>query len=183
MPAFWCWRAWTTHISEALVRLRSWPVYASVSDAWHITASHPQGLGEQRALRLALERAGLSPADVDYLNAHATSTPIGDAGELQAIRSVFGDGTALAISSTKGATGHTVGAAGAIEAIYSVLSIVKGVCPPTLNLEKPDAEFTGLNLVPRTAQERPVRVALSNSFGFGSTKVALAFTRVSGGAA
>ena len=151
--------------------------YASVSDAYHITASHPEGLGEQRALRLSLERAGMAPDTVDYLNAHATGTQIGDAGELHAIMSVFGKDGRLAISSTKGAMGHTFGAAGAIEAIVSILSITHGACPPTLNLEKPDEEFAGLNLVPCKPQERPVRVALSNSFGFGSTKVALVFSR------
>ncbi len=152
--------------------------YASVSDGYHITASHPEGIGEQRAMRLALERGGLAPGDVDYLNAHATSTTIGDNGELRAIRNVFGNGDRLAISSTKGATGHTFGAAGAIEAIYSILAIENGVCPPTLNLHRPEEEFAGLNLVPLTAQRRPVRVALSNSFGFGSTKVALVFERL-----
>jgi len=152
--------------------------YASVSDGYHITASHPDGIGEQRAIRFALERGGLAPADVDYLNAHATSTTIGDSGELRAIRSVFGNNDRLAISSTKGATGHTFGAAGAIEAIYSILAIENGLCPPTLNLHEPEEEFAGLNLVPLKAQKRPVRIALSNSFGFGSTKVALVFGRV-----
>jgi 3-oxoacyl-[acyl-carrier-protein] synthase II len=114
---------------------------------------------------------------VDYLNAHATGTRIGDAGELRAVGSVFGNDAHLAISSTKGTTGHTFGAAGAIEAIISILSLEQGVCPPTLNLQKPDAEFAGLNLVPREAQQRSVRVAVSNSFGFGSTKVALVFCR------
>ncbi|MGA2612500.1 MAG: beta-ketoacyl-ACP synthase II [Spirochaetia bacterium] len=151
--------------------------YASVSDAYHITASHPEGLGEQRALRISLERAGVPPDGVDYLNAHATGTQIGDAGELHAIVSVFGKDARLAISSTKGAMGHTFGAAGAIEAIVSILSIARGACPPTLNLEEPDKEFAGLNLVPCRPQERPVRVAMSNSFGFGSTKVALVFSR------
>lgn len=152
--------------------------YASVSDGFHVTASHPDGIGEQRAMRLALERGGLTPADVDYLNAHATSTTIGDAGELRAIRAVFRDNDRLAISSTKGATGHTFGAAGAIEAIYSILAIERGVCPPTLNLHQPEEEFAGLNLVPLVAQRKPVRIALSNSFGFGSTKAALVFGSV-----
>jgi len=151
--------------------------YASVSDAYHITASHPQGLGEQRALRLALQRAGISPDEVDYLNAHGTGTKVGDASELRAIISVFGADARLAISSTKGAMGHTFGAAGAIEAIVSILAIRHGACPPTLNLEKPDDEFAALNLVPREAQERRVRVVVSNSYGFGSTKVALVFSQ------
>ncbi|HYW84191.1 MAG TPA: beta-ketoacyl-ACP synthase II, partial [Spirochaetia bacterium] len=104
--------------------------YASVSDAYHITASHPEGLGEQRALRLSLERAGIAPDEVDYLNAHATGTQIGDAGELHAIQSVFGKQARVAISSTKGAMGHTFGAAGAIEAIIAILSITHQACPP-----------------------------------------------------
>jgi 3-oxoacyl-[acyl-carrier-protein] synthase II len=153
--------------------------YASVSDAYHITATHPEGLGEQRALRLCLQRAGIPPQSVDYLNAHATGTQIGDAGELHAIRAVFGSDTGMAISSTKGAMGHTFGAAGAIEAIITVLSITRQGCPPTVNLEKPDEGSAGMNLVRGKAQMRPVRVALSNSFGFGSTKVALVFTAAS----
>jgi len=153
--------------------------YASVSDGYHITATHPEGLGEQRALRLSLERAQIPPDAVDYLNAHATGTQIGDAGELHAIQAVFGKDSRLAISSTKGAMGHTFGAAGAIEAIVSVLSIMHQACPPTLNLETPDPEFAGLDLVRGKPEERPIRVALSNSFGFGSTKVALAFSQVS----
>jgi 3-oxoacyl-[acyl-carrier-protein] synthase II len=151
--------------------------YASVSDAYHITASHPEGLGEQRALRLSLERAGIPPERVDYLNAHATGTQIGDIGELRAIRAVFGKDARLSISSTKGAMGHTFGAAGAIEAVVAVLTLWHGACPPTLNLEKPDEEFAGLDLVPLKPRERPVNVAVSNSFGFGSTKVALVFAR------
>jgi 3-oxoacyl-[acyl-carrier-protein] synthase II len=153
--------------------------YASVSDAYHITATHPEGLGEQRALRLSLQRAGIPPQSVDYLNAHATGTQIGDAGELHAIRAVFGSDTGMAVSSTKGAMGHTFGAAGAIEAIIAVLSITRQGCPPTVNLEKPDEASAGLNLVRGKAQMRPVRVALSNSFGFGSTKVALVFAAAS----
>jgi 3-oxoacyl-[acyl-carrier-protein] synthase II len=153
--------------------------YSSVSDAYHITATHPEGLGEQRALRLCLERAGISPQSVDYLNAHATGTQIGDAGELHAIKAVFGTDTGMAISSTKGAMGHTFGAAGAIEAIIAVLSIIHQACPPTVNLEKPDDKFAGMNLVRGKPEMRPVRVALSNSFGFGSTKVALVFSAAS----
>jgi len=114
---------------------------------------------------------------VDYLNAHATGTQIGDAGELHAIQSVFGKQARVAISSTKGAMGHTFGAAGAIEAIIAILSITHQACPPTMNLEEPEGEFAGLNLVRGKPEERPVRVAMSNSFGFGSTKVALVFSR------
>jgi len=153
--------------------------YASVSDAYHITATHPEGLGEQRALRESLKRAGIPPGDVDYLNAHATGTQIGDSGEIHAIRAVFGKDTNVAVSSTKGAMGHTFGAAGAIEAIISVLSITRQACPQTVNLEKPDEEFAGLNLVREKPEMRRVRVALSNSFGFGATKVALVFSAAS----
>lgn len=165
-------------------RRRGAPIYAelagysSVSDAYHLTATSPGGEGETRALAECLRRAGISADQVNYLNAHATSTPIGDRGELVAIRNVFGENPSAAISATKSATGHTLGAAGAIEAIYSILAINHGVVPPTLNLENPEPGFDGFNLVPGTAQERPVTVAVSNAFGFGATKVTLAFRRV-----
>jgi 3-oxoacyl-[acyl-carrier-protein] synthase II len=151
--------------------------FASASDGYHVAASHPEGLGEQRALRGALARAKMNPEEIDYLNAHATSTPVGDKGELSAIRAVFGQQTSLAISSTKSATGHTLGAAGAVEAIFSICAVRSGVVPPTLNLEEVDEGYESMNLVPNTAQEREVRVALSNAFGFGATKVALIFRR------
>ncbi len=152
--------------------------YASASDAYHITATSPDGEGEYRAISTCLERAKIRPDQVDYFNAHATSTPVGDRGELAAIRRVTGDKPAAAISSTKSATGHTLGAAGAIEAIYSILAIRNGVVPPTLNLEDPEEGFDDFNLVPKEPQERKVDIALSNAFGFGATKVTLAFKRV-----
>jgi 3-oxoacyl-[acyl-carrier-protein] synthase II len=152
--------------------------YASVGDAFHITATSPDGEGEARAIRTCLDRAGLRPDEVDYLNAHATSTPVGDRGELSAMRQVFGRAPKVAISSTKSATGHTLGAAGAVAAIYSVLSIQNNAVPPTLNLEDPEEGYDDMNLVPNTAQERTVDVAVSNAFGFGATKVTLAFKRV-----
>lgn len=151
--------------------------FASASDGYHVAASHPEGLGEQRALRRALERAGMEPSAVSYINAHATGTQGGDKGELSAIRAVFGE--APAVSSTKSATGHTMGAAGALEAIYSICAVREGIAPPTINLEEPDEGFETMNLVPRHAQERKIHVALSNSFGFGATKVALIFKRPS----
>lgn len=151
--------------------------FASASDGYHVAASHPEGLGEQRALRLAIDRAGVPSDEVDYINAHATSTQVGDKGELSAIRSVFGDSLRLAVSSTKSATGHTMGAAGVLEAIYSISALRHGVVPPTLNLEEPDEGFESMNLVPKTAQERPIDTVVSNSFGFGATKVALVFRR------
>ena len=149
--------------------------FASQSDAYHVSASHPDGAGEQLTLRNALRSASVEPADIDYLNAHATSTPVGDAGELAAIRAVFGDGGGPAVSSTKSATGHTLGAAGAIEAIFTVLAVVEGTIPGMMNLENPDPASAGIDLVGPAARKAPVRIALSNSFGFGSTKSALIF--------
>ncbi|HVO40068.1 MAG TPA: beta-ketoacyl-ACP synthase II [Spirochaetia bacterium] len=161
--------------AEILAELRG---FASASDAHHIAASHPQGLGEQRAMRWALERAGLSAGDIGYVNAHATSTGVGDLGELAAISAVFGNNERTAVSSTKSATGHTCGAAGALEAIFSVCALRSGMVPPTLNLEDPEPEYAGMNLVPLKAQERRMNAVLSNSFGFGATKVALVFSAV-----
>lgn len=152
--------------------------FASQSDAHHVSASHPQGAGEQLTLRNALRSASIEPAAVDYLNAHATSTPIGDSGELAAIRAVFGAGGGPAISSTKSATGHTLGAAGAIEAIFSIQAIKTGTIPGTLNLEHPDPATEGLDVVGPEPRQQPVRVALSNAFGFGSTKAAVIFAAV-----
>lgn len=163
--------------AELLAELRG---FASASDGYHIAASHPEGLGEQRAMRLALARAGLGASEVDYVNAHATGTQVGDGGELTAIRSVFGADGRLAVSSTKSATGHTFGAAGALEAIYAICAIREGAVPPTLNLAEVDEGFESLNLVAGRTQERPVHAALSNSFGFGATKVALVFAEARG---
>jgi len=152
--------------------------YASASDAYHITATKPDGEGERRAIGECLRRARIDPSEVQYVNAHATSTPVGDRGELAAMRAVFGVRQSLAISSTKSATGHTLGAAGAIAAIYSILAINHNAVPPTLNLEEPEEGFEDMNLVPKIAQERTVNVALTNAFGFGATKVSLVFRRV-----
>ncbi len=152
--------------------------FASQSDAYHVSASHPDGLGEQLTLKNALRSASIEPADIDYLNAHATSTPVGDAGELAAIRAVFGADRGPAVSSTKSATGHTLGAAGAIEAIFSILAVVEGTVPGMANLEHPDPASVGIDLVGPAARPAPVRIALSNSFGFGSTKSALIFAAV-----
>jgi 3-oxoacyl-[acyl-carrier-protein] synthase II len=149
--------------------------FASASDAHHVAASHPEGLGERRAMGLALERAGLRPEEVGYVNAHATSTHGGDLGELAAMAAVFGRDGRVAVSSTKSATGHTCGAAGALEAIFSICALKTGIVPPTLNLEDPEPDYTGMNLVPNEAQERRLKAVLSNSFGFGATKVALVF--------
>ncbi len=152
--------------------------YCSTSDAFHITATSPDGAGESKSLRKSLDRARINPEDVDYLNAHATSTPIGDRGELAAVRALFGQKPRLAVSSTKSATGHTLGAAGALEAIYTVMAVRNNVLPPTLNLESVESGYEDLNLVPKEAQERKVNVALSNAFGFGSTKASLVFKKM-----
>ena len=151
--------------------------YAANNDAYHITAPSPEGEGAGRCMQLTLEDAELSPVDVDYINAHGTSTPYNDVNETQAIKRVFGEHAArLAISSTKSMTGHGLGAAGAIEAAYTVLTVVHDVIPPTINLDHPDPECD-LDYVPNVARRAPVRVALSNSFGFGGANACLAFRK------
>lgn len=142
---------------------------SATADAHHITAPHPEGEGASRAMRLALAEAGLAPADVDYVNTHGTSTPLGDVAELKAVQQTFGDAAyALNISSTKSMTGHLLGAAGAVEAIACVLAIREGFAPPTINHFTDDPEIDArLNLTFDHAQRRRVDVALSNGFGFG----------------
>lgn len=148
------------------------------SDGYHITAPHPEGTGAAMAMQNALKDAGLTADAVDYINAHATSTPAGDELEIQAIKTVFGNHAyQLAVSSSKSMIGHLLGAAGAVEAIFSILAIQDNIAPPTINLDNP-ALNCDLNLVPHTAQARPINVALSNSFGFGGTNGALLFARV-----
>jgi 3-oxoacyl-[acyl-carrier-protein] synthase II len=144
-------------------------------DAHHITAPAEDGNGGFRAMKAAFRRAGLTPEDIDYINAHGTSTPLGDEIELGAVKRLFGDAAyKVAMSSTKSAIGHLLGAAGAVEAIYCVLAMKYGAIPPTLNLDNP-SEGCDINLVPHTAQERKVKHALSNSFGFGGTNASLIF--------
>jgi 3-oxoacyl-[acyl-carrier-protein] synthase II len=152
--------------------------YGATADASHITLPAPGGIGAVRAARRALEKAGLEPAEVDHVNAHATSTPEGDKAELQAIRTIFGDhASKVAITANKSMLGHSLGAAGAIEAITTILSIREGCIPPTINLVDPDPEAAGLDLTPNTATRREVSLALSNSFGFGGQNTALVFRR------
>jgi 3-oxoacyl-[acyl-carrier-protein] synthase II len=158
--------------------------YGATSDAYHLTQPAPEGEGAQRAMKMAFRDGKIDPERVGYVNAHATSTPIGDKQELQALKRVFGDRALAArhaggvwISATKGMTGHLLGAAGGLEAVISVKSLVTGVIPPTINLEDPDEEAEGMELVPHTARERKLDVVLSNAFGFGGTNVTLAFAR------
>jgi 3-oxoacyl-[acyl-carrier-protein] synthase II len=152
--------------------------YGATADASHITLPAPGGIGAIRAARRALEKAGLTPADIDHVNAHATSTPEGDKAELQAIRTIFGDDAGrIAITANKSMLGHSLGAAGAIEAIATVMTMRQGCIPPTINLHDPDPEAAGLDLTPNVAATREVRAALSNSFGFGGQNTALVFSR------
>jgi 3-oxoacyl-[acyl-carrier-protein] synthase II len=155
--------------------------YGATADASHITLPAPGGIGAVRAARRALEKAGLSPADVDHVNAHATSTPEGDKSELQAIKAILGEHASdVPITANKSMIGHTLGAAGAIESIVSVMTIRESCIPPTINLQDPDPEAAGLTIVANTAQGRDVDVVLSNSFGFGGQNTALIFRRWNG---
>ena len=151
--------------------------YGLSGDAHHITAPAPGGEGGKRAMIAALNDAGLKPSDVDYINAHGTSTGLGDVGELTAVKELFA-GTNACMSSTKSTTGHLLGAAGAVEAIFCTLAIRDGVVPPTINLNDPIDEVGDFNLVPNVAQKRKVNVAVSNSFGFGGTNASLVIKRV-----
>lgn len=151
--------------------------YGLSGDAYHITAPAEGGEGGLRAMRAALRDAGLQPSDVDYINAHGTSTGLGDIGELMAVKNLFGDAP-VSMSSTKSVTGHLLGAAGAVEAIFCVLAIRDGVVPPTINLENPEDAVGDFDLVPNVAKQRKVDVAISNSFGFGGTNASLVLKRV-----
>jgi 3-oxoacyl-[acyl-carrier-protein] synthase II len=152
--------------------------YGLSGDAYHITAPSSDGDGAFRCMQAALKRAGVGPAEVDYVNAHGTSTPLGDEIELGAVTRLAGDAVkGLTMSSTKSSTGHLLGAAGAIEAIFSVLSIRDSIAPPTINLDNPSIE-TEIDLVPHTAKKMNIDVALSNSFGFGGTNASLVFKKV-----
>ncbi len=154
--------------------------YAATADAHHVTAPPEEGEGAVRAMRLCLEKAGLSPQDVGYINAHATSTPVGDRSESRAVRAVFGRrADEIPISSIKSMTGHLLGAAGAVEAIVCVLAIRDGMIPPTINYETPDPACD-LDYVPNVARAKRVDVALSNSFGFGGHNATLVFRRFEG---
>jgi 3-oxoacyl-[acyl-carrier-protein] synthase II len=151
--------------------------YGLSGDAYHITAPAENGDGAYRCMRAAVKRAGIDVSEIDYVNAHGTSTPMGDEIELGAVERLFANSAGkLAMSSTKSAIGHLLGAAGAVEAIFSVLAIRDNIAPPTLNLEQPSVE-TPIDLVPHRARERPINTVLSNSFGFGGTNASLVLRR------
>jgi len=165
-------------------RARGARIYAEVigyglsGDAYHITSPSPDGDGAFRSMSAALKRAGLTAADIDYINAHGTSTQVGDEIELGAVERLLGNAASkISMSSTKSSTGHLLGAAGAIEAIFSILAIRDNIVPPTINLDNPSVQ-TGIDLVPHTARKREVNVALSNSFGFGGTNASVILQRV-----
>ena len=148
--------------------------YGLSGDAYHVTAPHPEGSGAFRSMQMALKKAGLTPADIDYINAHGTSTPMGDELELGAVRRLFGDAiSTVSMSSTKSAIGHLLGGAGAVETIFCILAIRDQIVPPTLNLDNPSDSCVGVDLVPHVAKKRKVRAALNNSFGFGGTNASL----------
>jgi 3-oxoacyl-[acyl-carrier-protein] synthase II len=156
-------------------------IYAELSgfgmsaDAHHMTSPHPDGDGAARCMAMAMKHAKLNPSDIDYINAHGTSTPQGDVAETKALKRCLGDAAkSLAVSSTKSMIGHLLGAAGGVEAVYTALAISDQVAPPTINLNNPSAECD-LDYVPNVAREMPIGAALSNSFGFGGTNGTLAF--------
>lgn len=153
--------------------------YGLSGDAYHITSPSEDGDGGFRAMRAALKNAGINPEDVDYINAHGTSTPVGDGIECTAVKRLFENSLdKLSMSSTKSAIGHLLGAAGAVEAIYTAKAIETGICPPTLNLENVSEPCQGIDLVPKTAKEKAITTALSNSFGFGGTNASLIMRKV-----
>ena len=152
--------------------------YGMSGDAYHITAPAEDGDGAFRCMSAALKRAGITPGEIDYINAHGTSTPLGDEIELGAVQRLLGEAASgVSMSSTKSAIGHLLGAAGAVEAIFCILAMRDSIVPPTLNLDNPSVEAL-VDLVPHRARRRPVTVALSNSFGFGGTNASLVFRKV-----
>jgi len=148
--------------------------YGLTGDAYHVTAPHPEGDGAYRSMQMALRKAGLEPKDIDYINAHGTSTPLGDELELGAVRRLFGDAIkTVSMSSTKSMIGHLLGGAGAVESIFCILALRDQVVPPTINLDNPSESCEGVDLVPKVAKQRSVKAVLNNSFGFGGTNASL----------
>ena len=153
--------------------------YGMSGDAYHVTAPHPEGAGGFRAMQVAMKRSGLDVSDIDYINAHGTSTPMGDELELGSVKKLFGNAVGkLSMSSTKSAIGHLLGGAGAVEAIFCILAMRDQIVPPTLNLDNPSDTCSGMDLVPHVAKERPVKAVLNNSFGFGGTNASLVFRAI-----
>ena len=153
--------------------------YGMSGDAYHVTAPHPEGSGAYRSMEMALRKSGLSPADIDYINAHGTSTPLGDELELGAVRRLFGNAiSTVSMSSTKSAIGHLLGGAGAVESIFCILALRDQIVPPTLNLDNPSEGVEGVDLVPHVAKKRQVKAVLNNSFGFGGTNASLVMRAV-----
>ena len=153
--------------------------YGLTGDAYHVTAPHEDGSGGFRSMKNALARAGVDPADIDYINAHGTSTPLGDEIELNAVRRLFGSALdTTSMSSTKSAIGHLLGGAGAVEAIFCLLAMRDQVAPPTINLDNPSEGCKGVDLVPNVPKEREIRACLNNSFGFGGTNASLVLKKV-----
>ena len=166
-------------------RARGAKIYAEVigyglsGDAYHVTAPHPEGSGAFRAMEMAMRKSGLALSDIDYINAHGTSTPLGDELELGAVRRLFGDAMgSLSMSSTKSAIGHLLGGAGAVESIFCILAMRDQIVPPTLNLDNPSDNCAGVDLVPHVAKQRSVKAVLNNSFGFGGTNASLVLRAV-----
>jgi len=152
--------------------------YGMSGDAYHITAPAEDGDGAYRCMRMAIDRAGIDMREIDYVNAHGTSTPMGDEIELRAVERLFGNSAAdLSMSSTKSAIGHLLGAAGAVEAVFSLLAMRDNIAPPTINLENPSIE-TAIDLVPNAAIKKEINIVLSNSFGFGGTNASLILRKV-----
>lgn len=147
--------------------------YGTTSDAFHLTAGREDGDGAKRAMELALAQGGIAPGDVQHLNAHATSTPVGDHGELEAIKTIFGTSNSVAVTSTKSATGHLLGAAGGLEAIYAILALRDQIAPATLNLDNPDPAAQGIDIVSGKSRPMAIEHVLSNGFGFGGVNASV----------
>jgi 3-oxoacyl-[acyl-carrier-protein] synthase II len=151
--------------------------YGTTSDAYHMTAGPEDGNGAVRAMQIAIAQSGIAPSAIQHLNAHSTSTPVGDRGEIAAIKTVFGDGGGIAVTSTKSATGHLLGAAGGIEAIFTILALRDQIAPATLNLDNPDPLAAGIDLIAKTARPMAIAHAMSNGFGFGGVNASVLFKR------
>jgi 3-oxoacyl-[acyl-carrier-protein] synthase II len=151
--------------------------YGTTADAHHITSGPEDGSGAARAMQIAIRQAGISPQEIQHVNAHATSTPVGDRGEIEAIQPVFGKASVLAVSGTKSATGHLLGAAGGLEAIFAIMALRDQIAPPTLNFNSPDPASDGIDIVAKVARPMLMNYAISNGFGFGGVNASALFKR------